>query len=149
MSDDHNRPTLGAEHDPSCPLYVEPLRFVETQDAQGRPTLDVLESSFEQSYRVGECPWHEAVHGAVPQPWAAAVSPSATARGHGLRARDPSEHNALFGAEARELDAQLHEVTPATAASSASARRSKSLQNAIDGCHQTQPFDCRPAEKCR
>jgi hypothetical protein len=54
MSDDHNRPTLGAEHDPSCPLYVEPLRFVETQDAQGRPTLDVLESSFEQSYRVGD-----------------------------------------------------------------------------------------------
>jgi len=42
------------EHDPSCPAYVPPLRFIETRDAQGEPTLDIVESPYEQTYRVGD-----------------------------------------------------------------------------------------------
>lgn len=116
MSDDHNRPTLGAEHDPSCPLYVEPLRFVETQDAQGRPTLDVLESSFEQSYRVGD------VHGTklfTTLCRSRGLLPYRHRRQHAgtvcVRAT-LTEHNALwsrFLELSRELDGQLHEVTSA------------------------------------
>lgn len=34
-------------------LEIEPLRFVGQENAQGEQTLDVVEGSFEQSYRIG------------------------------------------------------------------------------------------------
>jgi hypothetical protein len=56
MSQDRQPPAPSSqvEHDPSCPAYVPPLRVVETLDAQGQPTLEIVESPYEQTYRLGD-----------------------------------------------------------------------------------------------
>ena len=118
MSRDRTREpgTHVAEHDPSCPLYVEPLRFVETRGADGTPTLEVVEGSFEQSYRVGD------VHGTklfMALCRSRELLPYRHRRQHAgticVRATF-TEHNALwsrFLELSRELDTQLLEVTSA------------------------------------
>jgi hypothetical protein len=42
-------PPTAASEDPE----IEPLRFVVRENAHGEQTLDVVEGSFEQSYRIG------------------------------------------------------------------------------------------------
>ena len=108
--------THGTEHDPSCPLYVEPLRFVETRSADGAPTLEVVEGSFEQSYRVGDA------HGTklfLALCRSRELLPYRHRRQHAgticVRATF-TEHNALwsrFLELSRELETQLLEVTSA------------------------------------
>lgn len=107
-------PPAGPEHDPSCSLYVEPLRFIETKDAAGNPTLEVVEGSFEQSYRVGD------VHSTklfLALSRSQGLLPYRHRRQHSgticVRAT-LTEHNALwsqFLELSRELDVRLHEVT--------------------------------------
>lgn len=107
-------PSASPEHDPSCPLYVEPVQFVETRDAQGNTSLEVVEGSFEQSYRVGDvhstklflalCRSRELLPYRHRRQHTGTVCVRATL----------SEHNALwsrFLELSRELEAQLHEVT--------------------------------------
>ena len=106
----------GPEHDPSCPMYIEPMRFVESKDAHGAPTLDVVEGAFEQSYRVGD------VHGTklfLALCRSRELLPYRHRRQHAgticVRAT-LTQHNALwesFLELSRELDSQLHEVTSA------------------------------------
>ncbi len=117
MSRDQNAsPPPGPEHDPSCALYVEPLRFVETRDAQGEPTLEVIEGAFERSYRVGDghttklflalCRSRELLPYRHRRQHAGTVCVRATL----------SEHEALwsrFLALSRELEGRLHDVTSA------------------------------------
>ncbi|HET8931998.1 MAG TPA: hypothetical protein VFN67_01095 [Polyangiales bacterium] len=109
-------PVSGPEHDPSCRFYVEPARFVEGTDADGQPTIEIVEGSFEQSYRVGDTHSTKLFltlcrsRGLLPyrhrRQHAGTICVRATL----------TDHNALwaqFLELSRELDARLHEVTSA------------------------------------
>ena len=110
------QPAPGPEHDPSCQFYVEPTRFVEGADADGQPTIEIVEGSFEQSYRVGDTHSTKLFlalcrsRGLLPyrhrRQHAGTICVRATL----------TDHNALwshFLELSRELDARLHEVTSA------------------------------------
>ena len=106
-------PSRGPEHDPSCPLYVEPLRFIETKDAQGEPTLEWSRARSSSVTGSGR-PHHKAVLGVVPQPRAAALSAPATALAHDLRARDAHRAQCVwsrFLELSPELESRPHEIT--------------------------------------
>jgi hypothetical protein len=95
---------------------VEPLQFVIQQNAKGEQTLDLVEGSFEQSYRVGgeytTKLFVELCRGRGLLPYRHRRQHSGTIC---VRA-SLSEHEALwskFLVLSRELEAQLHEVTSA------------------------------------
>jgi len=109
-------PAPGPEHDPSCRFYVEPTRFVEGTGADGQPTIEVVEGSFEQSYRVGDT---HATKLFLTLCRSRGLLPYRHRRQHAgticVRAT-LTDHNALwshFLELSRELDARLHEVTSA------------------------------------
>jgi hypothetical protein len=109
-------PAPGPEHDPSCRHYIEPTRFVEGTDADGRPTIEIIEGSFEQSYRVGDT---HAIKLFSVLCRSRGLLPYRHRRQHAgticVRAT-LTDHNALwshFLELSRELDARLHEVTSA------------------------------------
>lgn len=95
---------------------VEPLRFALGENAQGEQTLDVVEGSFEQSYRIGSTYTTKLF---VDLCRSRGLLPYRHRRQHAgticVRASS-HEHDALwsqFLALSRELQARLHDVTSA------------------------------------
>lgn len=112
------------ERQPPAPLptrasdepEIEPLRFVARDNAQGEQTLDVVEGSFEQSYRIGDT-YTTKLFVALCR--SRGLLPYRHRRQHAgticLRA-SLHEHGALwseFLELSRQLEAQLHDVTVA------------------------------------
>jgi len=95
---------------------IEPLRFVVRENAQGEQTLDVVEGSFEQSYRIGGTYTTKLF---LDLCRSRALLPYRHRRQHAgticVRA-SLHEHDALwsqFLTLSRQLEAHLHEVTMA------------------------------------
>jgi hypothetical protein len=93
---------------------IEPLQFVVRENSQGEQTLDVVEGSFEQSYRIGGAYKTKLFadlcrsHGLLPyrhrRQHAGTICVRASLR----------QHDALwsqFLTLSRQLEVQLHEVT--------------------------------------
>lgn len=93
---------------------IEPLQFVVRENAQGEQTLDLVEGSFEQSYRIGDTYTTKLF---VDLCRSRGLLPYRHRRQHAgticVRA-SLHEHDALwsqFLALSRQLEARLHEVT--------------------------------------
>ena len=81
------RPPTSLSTSASDEPEIEPLQFVVRENAQGEQTVDVVEGSFEQSYRIGGTYTTKLFVDLCRSRAAASVSASAPARRHNLRAR--------------------------------------------------------------
>ena len=108
------QPPAPSPSEASADPEIEPLRFVVRENAQGEQTLDVVEGSFEQSYRIGGTYTTKLF---VDLCRSRGLLPYRHRRQHSgticVRA-SLHEHDALwsqFLALSRQLEARLHEVT--------------------------------------
>ena len=105
-------PRSSTSNEPSA--AIEPAQFVVRDDGQGSQTLDVVEGTFEQSYRIGDSYTTKLF---VDLARSRGLLPYRHRRQHAgticVRA-SLSEHNALwsrFVELSRQLEARLHELT--------------------------------------